>query len=983
MTSARDHQVEPAGHPRPSPVPGVLPTDSYPDAPAATARAVGNTALERWHGGSPLMLGAVEDSLEHEAETGSAPTGPTAPEAVTAAPGDAVADLRALHGAGVPLTADERIAHSAGLGWDLSRVRVHSGAQAAAVTAALGVRALTVGTDVVLGLGADTEVLAHELVHVAQQGRYGQAWIQRAPAPGLLRAGDDVVVAVYGLPADANPEPRYSRTYRIRPDGTVVIGEGESTVVIPVAGLRAGDAAQRIADQLVTVQLFRGPRVAVTGPGMIAPAYANARTAMSLTVATAHANFTAYIRGVEGPPDAIARYYRWISDHRDLPDFLTTDPPDVWTQSLRPPPRPADPVAERIDLWIRFMKDRQAENAKLPPADRRRATETMLRFQDWFDTHRARSGFATADPAKVWADIDVGLLGKEIEASARQKVEAAKESAASSPEVAQAKGKKFDEFIATATKLFGYSQRGFPYVIPLTSQGKDILVTGHPALQRVLDDLGGALLRWGTTHMADVNYASVSVQQVLVDLLQGGFAQRIAEAEKVPVEHETIDRNEIIGRSAIAAFGETVATGLLAVAVVGLFVGANVITAGAATVILVGIAGYSGVRSYQARREEIENSGYEVSVPETMLDAAGDAIGVSQLIEGITGERLGTGARLGSEARSAQLGAGVGNVTTLMLGSRAYRGGQRVGQAARLSRPGLVPAGPNAQLPTEPVTQPPAPPAPNPAMGPVERAARNALPEGLRPGLDLWSAEIRESGKSPDTVLGRMKPELIESQAKKFLERYEKAAAEARGSAHGAARAQDDPLQPRLRFARRVPDSKVTLHWEGRFTKKTSSNPYGMPWPEHEIRQAVELARRTGEEIHLFGDTASGHSYPGIDGTIGNPPRPLSLKNAVESARPNLARKMAGDALIEAKQSGYSHVEVHINMPGRTVAEIKVAWDAPSPVRTDPIPGAAFEGSTVARIVVQAKDGMWTIDPPLTGKPRTGVSPVPAREDRK
>jgi hypothetical protein len=180
-----------------------------------------------------------------------------------------------------------------------------------------------------------------------------------------------------------------------------------------------------------------------------------------------------------------------------------------------------------------------------------------------------------------------------------------------------------------------------------------------------------------------------------------------------------------------------------------------------------------------------------------------------------------------------------------------------------------------------------------------------------------------------------------------------------------------------------VPDSKVTLHWEGRNLPRTPADPAALPWSQHEITQAVELARLTGEEIQLFGDTASGHNYPGIDGTIGNPPRPLSLKSAVVAARANLARKMAGDALAAAKGSGYSHVEVHIEMPGRTIAEIQAAWDQPSPVATDPIPGPAFEGSVVAKIEVQAKDGTWTLRPPLAGPARTGVSPTPARPEKE
>jgi hypothetical protein len=54
-----------------------------------------------------------------------------------------------------------------------------------------------------------------------------------------------------------------------------------------------------------------------------------------------------------------------------------------------------------------------------------------------------------------------------------------------------------------------------------------------------------------------------------------------------------------------------------------------------------------------------------------MLYSVGDVVGVSQLIEGISGRRLGTSAPAGSEACSQQFGAGTGAITTMLLGSKA------------------------------------------------------------------------------------------------------------------------------------------------------------------------------------------------------------------------------------------------------------------------------------------------------------------------
>jgi hypothetical protein len=885
--------------------------------------------------------------------------------------------LDRLHG-GRSLDEQTRGLMESRFGESFAEVRIHTGHHAGEAAAGLDSRAFTIGEDIVFGEGEfapeTTEgrrLLAHELAHVVQQRNLPAAGnlLQRAPAPSppSLRAGDDIAVVVNA----PTPQPRYSRTYRLGAQGAIILDEGPNAVSIFLSGLSPQDAAQQIADRLVAAELFLRPNVCVSAPGMTAPACADAKIAAPRDTAAdaAAERFLSYIRTTKEPPDAVARYYQWVIDHRGSPEFTRISPPDLWAQSLRPPERPKDPKAEQTEHWLRFMKDRQVEDAKLPPKERALAVETMRKFQDWFDRHHGDPDFAKVDPAKIYADIYVATLKGSVETSSRQKLEAEKQAAASSPEALKVKAAKFDEFLAIAMKLWGYSSRTFPYSIPLDAEGKDILVTGDPALQRVLDALARDLVHWASVHMSDANYATVSVNRVLIEFLQTGYSEKIADAQSQPRAHETIDRNQILAKSALAAFGEAVGTGLFAIGVVGLFVGAEIITAGQATWLLVGMAGYSGVRSYVARRDEIERSGYSVPVADTLLHSAGDVVGVSQLVEGITGQRLGTNVPLGSEARSTQLGAGAGNITSVLIGSRAYRAGQSAGQTARLARPGLKPGGPNAnvQVPAPPPR--PAVPSPNPAMGSVEAGARAALPENLRPGLDLWSAEIRQNGGNPDTVFSRLQPERIRSQAQTFLDRYEASVAAADRAAYQAARAADDPLHPRLRNVRRVSGQKVTLHYETRVPS------------QHQVDQAVEVSKRTGEEVHLFGDTASGIDYPGIDGTIGDPPRALSLKHAVPQAHPNLARKMAGDALESAKGAGYTHVEVRIDMPGSKIADIKAAWDAPPPLPTDPLPGPAFEGSVIARITVHGADGEWTLTPPLAGPARTGVSPVPPQPE--
>ena len=169
-----------------------------------------------------------------------------------------------------------------------------------------------------------------------------------------------------------------------------------------------------------------------------------------------------------------------------------------------------------------------------------------------------------------------------------------------------------------------------------------------------------------------------------------------------------------------------------------------------------------------------------------------------------------------------------------------------------------------------------------------------------------------------------------------------------------------DPLRPRLRYRERLGD--IWVRYETR------------PPEPHEIAQAAEIQARTGEPVEVFGDTPSGRNYPGIDGTIGEPPRPLSLKSGGVAAHPNYARFAAEEALRAAQAQGYSHVEVHIRMRGSTIADIRAAWDAPPPQAAQAAGGPVFDpAGTVAKIVIEGLDGIWTLEPPLTGPAPPGV----------
>ena len=97
-----------------------------------------------------------------------------------------------IHASGQPMDSDTRAFFEPRFGHDFSRVRVHTGALAAAAAQAVDARAFAVGRNLVFGAGQyaprtaeGKKLLAHELAHVAQQGRESASptVIRRQPDP--------------------------------------------------------------------------------------------------------------------------------------------------------------------------------------------------------------------------------------------------------------------------------------------------------------------------------------------------------------------------------------------------------------------------------------------------------------------------------------------------------------------------------------------------------------------------------------------------------------------------------------------------------------------------------------------------------------------------------------------------------------------------------------------------------------------------------
>jgi hypothetical protein len=147
-------------------------------------RAIGNQAVERWleqtrdleANSTPIKVPPSGHEFSRIPVQEQGPVDPS--ERLAAGANPMVGMLRGLQaardastspGAGEPLPPSEHEAMSARFGYDLSRVRIHTGSEAAR---AAGARAFTSGEHVWFGPGhgpAESALLSHELAHVVQQ----------------------------------------------------------------------------------------------------------------------------------------------------------------------------------------------------------------------------------------------------------------------------------------------------------------------------------------------------------------------------------------------------------------------------------------------------------------------------------------------------------------------------------------------------------------------------------------------------------------------------------------------------------------------------------------------------------------------------------------------------------------------------------------------------------------------------------------------
>ncbi|MFF7370328.1 DUF4157 domain-containing protein [Streptomyces tricolor] len=150
-------------------------------------------------------------------------------------PGTGVHEV--LRSTGTPLPAPVRQDMESRFGTDFSDVRLHTGAAAARSARAIGARAYTSGSHVVIGAGGgDRHTLAHELTHVVQQ--------RQGPVAGTEH-GDGLSISD---PSDRFEREAEANAHRVMRASPTTAGPAPETAPAQRRAAGAAEAVQRALD---------------------------------------------------------------------------------------------------------------------------------------------------------------------------------------------------------------------------------------------------------------------------------------------------------------------------------------------------------------------------------------------------------------------------------------------------------------------------------------------------------------------------------------------------------------------------------------------------------------------------------------------------------------------------------------------------------------------------------------------------------------
>src|SRR5262249_51301594 len=253
---------------------------------------------------------------------------------------------------------------------------------------------------------------------------------------------------------------------------------------------------------------------------------------------TAHAHTPLLVELRPRPPG-------FTRDYFEAPPPRKRAPASAVVEAPKPAPKP-DPLLERQQEFRAMIVQEgrrlvgQYELLRASPEDERLRKDHEIeqdafnRFYKWFEKNENSPVLLRFKPPELLGRFRADATLTSIKESVAKKVREEKEAQAFSPAMVEARVKKMDEFLNLALALRGESAQRFPYLIPVPSEGVDILVTGDPARQAVLNQVADELMGWSREHQVDDNYTSVNAQDILLYILKSGYGKELREADKEP-----------------------------------------------------------------------------------------------------------------------------------------------------------------------------------------------------------------------------------------------------------------------------------------------------------------------------------------------------------------------------------------------------------------------------------------------------------------
>lgn len=174
----------------------------------------------------------------------------------------------------------------------------------------------------------------------------------------------------------------------------------------------------------------------------------------------------------------------------------------------------ARPLPERreIDVWLDFVRGKQAEIAKLGTREALFEHEVLRRFMDWLSANNNDAKLAATNPWEVWGRIHTPMLIAKIKTESREKVLAESEERART-ERSAAVEKKLDEYWAWA--MGRWKEAG----VVFRSVGRAYLLTESPLRKTGMNTLTSAVLSWAYANTVDPDFLKKSPDEVAEYLL--------------------------------------------------------------------------------------------------------------------------------------------------------------------------------------------------------------------------------------------------------------------------------------------------------------------------------------------------------------------------------------------------------------------------------------------------------------------------------